>query len=120
MAANNGWSSRRPMKGGNFTEADRMLEEENDRQIAGLAGKVSQLKSLTVDIEGEARNHNHYLDDMQGDFEGTTTLLGGSNKRLKSMVSSASQNPRFMCYLILFIVVIFFIAYYMVGRAIAT
>lgn len=42
----NVWSG--PMTGANYTETDRMLEEENNRQIAGLAGKISQLKSVMI------------------------------------------------------------------------
>ena len=38
------------MSGANYTETDRMLEEENNRQIAGLAGKISQLKSVTINL----------------------------------------------------------------------
>ena len=49
-------------------------------------------------------------------MEGTTSLLGGSVKRLSYMVSSGGSNRKLMCYLIAFIVGAFFIGYYILTR----
>lgn len=49
---------------------------------------------------------------MGDDFEHTGGLLGSSMKRLKSM-TNAGHN-RWMLYMILFIIVVFFVLYYII------
>ncbi|XP_065072111.1 BET1-like protein [Rhopilema esculentum] len=110
MASRNGSSGR----GGHTS--DSMMEQENNRLASGLSSKISTLKNIALDIENEAKYQNSYLDGMGDDMETTSSLLGGSVKRLSHMISSGSSNRRLMCYLILIIVGAFFAGYYVLTR----
>ncbi|XP_065901903.1 BET1 homolog [Dysidea avara] len=104
-------SSSGGMSGGHsFTH--EMIENENDHLVNALSGKVAALKSLSIDIGDEVRSQNTILRDMDSDFDNTGGLLGSSMKRVKNM-AKAGHN-RWMCYMILFIVLVFFIVYYIV------
>ncbi|XP_072045476.1 BET1-like protein [Amphiura filiformis] len=107
----NGWGN-----GGGAAGTEDMLESENNRLSQGLAAKVSTLKSLAMDIDEETKNQNVYLDGMGDDFQGTEGLLGGTVRRFDTMLGTGRQNRKLMCYLILFIVLIFILAYFLVGR----
>ncbi|CAH1270917.1 BET1 [Branchiostoma lanceolatum] len=91
---------------------DEMLEQENQSAAEQLAGKVSTLKSLALDIEDETRAQNQYLGGMGGDMESVTALLGGSSKRFKDMLSQGKTNRKVMLYLAILLVVIFIIVYF--------
>ena len=67
---------------------------------------------LSIDIGDEVRHQNKDLEGMGDDFEHTGGLLGSSMKRLKSM-TNAGHN-RWMLYMILFIIVVFFVLYYII------
>ena len=58
------------------------------------------------------RTQNKDLQGMGEDFDSAGGLLGSSMKRLKSM-ANAGHN-RWMLYMILFIVVVFFVFYYLI------
>ena len=66
----------------------------------------------SIDIGDEVRHQNKELGVMGEDFETAGGLLGSSMKRLKAM-GSAGHN-RWMLYMILFIVVVFFVLYYII------
>ena len=57
------------------------MEQENDAQIGNLAGKVSQLRELSIQIGGHVREDNRLLSDLDGSFDSTGGLLGGTMKR---------------------------------------
>eukprot|EP00045_Choanoeca_perplexa_P022744 m.10720 g.10720 ORF g.10720 m.10720 type:complete len:108 (+) comp9668_c0_seq1:88-411(+) len=95
---------------GNLTN-ESMLEQENDRQVDSLRGKVSMLKELTIDIGEEVRSQNAMLGDMDGSFDDTDSLLGISMKKVTRLASSG--NGRLMCYLIGFAVTVFLMIWYL-------
>jgi blocked-early-in-transport protein 1 len=92
-----------------------MLDRQNQMMTENLAMKVSRLRDLAVDIETETKDSNRYLSSMDGDFEGTTSLLSGSLKRINFMVNSGKNNRRLMCYLILGLVLVFFALFYLIS-----
>lgn len=113
------WERGNRRNGGSWGGAagtEDMLEAENNRLQDGLAGKVSQIKMLAMDIDNEAKEQNRYLDGMGGDFESNVGLLGGTIKRFDTMLSSGRGNRRLMCYLIGIVVIIFFFAYFLIER----
>ena len=87
------------------------FERQNDMQIHHLSQKVNQLKSLSIDIEGEVRDQNSLLDGMSGQFAGTQGLLGATADRLSGIFRGGGS--KHMCYLILFCMLVFFILYYL-------
>ena len=60
---------------------DHYMEQENDAQIGNLAGKVTQLRELSIQIGSHVREDNRMLGDLDGSFDTTGGLLGGTMKR---------------------------------------
>jgi|TARA_B100000524_G_C23581911_1_gene345700 blocked-early-in-transport protein 1 len=81
------------------------MENENDAHIGLLAGKVSQLKQLSIDIGSHVRDDNRMLNDLDGNFDSASSLLNGTMKRLGSLVGS--KDSRHMLILALFVVFVF-------------
>ncbi|XP_064384261.1 BET1 homolog [Halichondria panicea] len=95
--------------GASHVQTHEMVESQNDQMVTQMADKVRQLKSISIDIGDEMRKQNSYLGGMGEEFDSAGGLLGGSMKRLKGL-ANAGHN-RWMCYIILFIVGVFFICY---------
>lgn len=89
-----------------------IIEQENDQLLNNLQGKVSALKSLTIDIGNEVKDQNKYLNGMDNDFDFGEGLLGSTMKRLQVM--AAKSNKRFTLYLVLFSFGVFLLIYYVV------
>ncbi|XP_063294742.1 BET1-like protein [Pelobates fuscus] len=96
---------------------DDMLDEENKRLTENLSTKVTRLKSLALDIDREADDHNKYLDGMDSDFMSVTGLLSGTVKRFTGMTRSGRDNRKILCYISVGLVGLFFLLYYLVSRA---
>ncbi|XP_028393932.1 BET1-like protein [Dendronephthya gigantea] len=97
--------------GSRKSEEENLLAE-NDRMLDSLAGKVSRLKAIAVDIKQDADNQNQYLDGMDDQFSGAGGLLKGSAQRLQKVISHAGSDRKCMCYMILGLVTAFFVLYY--------
>ncbi|OQV17666.1 putative BET1-like protein [Hypsibius exemplaris] len=71
---------------GNSAARNRtMLEEENERMKNHLGQKISQLKSLTIDIGNEVRSQNRLIGEMDTDFDTSSGFLGGAMARLQKI-----------------------------------
>ncbi|XP_043194007.1 BET1 homolog [Amphibalanus amphitrite] len=90
-----------PLRGG------AAVEEENDLLESELKGKVSALKSLTIDIGHEVRYQNKMLNEMDDEFDSTGGLLGNSMKRVMRMARSGHN--RYLFYLFLFSLFVFLV-----------
>ncbi|XP_065539424.1 BET1-like protein [Lathamus discolor] len=93
------------------------LDAENTRMAEGLAGKVSRLKALALDIDKDAEEQNRYLDGMDSDLLSVTGLLTGSVKRFSSMARSGRENRRLLCSVSAGLILVFVILYYLVAKA---
>jgi len=51
-----------------------------------------------------------------GEFESSEGLLTGSMKRINHMVSSGKGNRKIMCYIIIGLILLFFLAYYLITK----
>ena len=68
---------------------DHMLQE-NDDQLAALGGKVSALRALSYDIEGEVRSQNELLEDMaRGPREPGPAAAGARDPHRRTVPSAA-------------------------------
>merc|ERR1712087_875707 len=90
---------------------DTYMEEQNDAHIGLLAGKVSQLKQLSIDIQGEIRTDLKQLDGIDSTFDSAGSALKGTMMRLGRMVNS--KDGCHMLYLALFVVAVFLFIYRM-------
>ena len=90
------------------------MEQENDAHIGLLAGKVSQLKQLSIDIQGEIKSDIRQLDGLDSTFDSAGNALKGTMSCLSKMVSS--KDGCHMFYLAIFTVFVFLIIYKMSSR----
>eukprot|EP00160_Parvularia_atlantis_P001677 Unigene11359_Nuclearia_a/m.34673 Unigene11359_Nuclearia_a/g.34673 ORF Unigene11359_Nuclearia_a/g.34673 Unigene11359_Nuclearia_a/m.34673 type:complete len:128 (-) Unigene11359_Nuclearia_a:11-394(-) len=89
------------------------LERQNDDHVSELGAKISALRSLTIDIGHEVRESNKLLDSMDGDFSRTGGVLGQTMARLKAF--SETRHGMQMTYLVVFVVFVFFVAYFVIS-----
>ncbi|KAK8742564.1 hypothetical protein OTU49_001956, partial [Cherax quadricarinatus] len=98
---------------------ERELDSRNQQRSHALAGKVSSLRSLALDIENEAYEHNRLLDGISNDFSSGEGLLSGSMNRVKNLLTTGRQNRKAMCYMAGFVVVFLLILFYLLSRVLS-
>ena len=81
-----GHSSQEPAYRGH-----EQLEEDNALREDELKGKIGALKSLTIDIGGEIREHNRILAETDGQFDSVYATLGHSVQRVLGLAKSGSR-----------------------------
>ncbi|KAK3726973.1 hypothetical protein QZH41_014721, partial [Actinostola sp. cb2023] len=95
--------------------SDQILEEdENERLQHNLSNKVHALKSLSIDIGHEVRTQNQLLNEMDNDFDSGGSLLSATMGRLQALTKKGHY--KIMCYLMLFCLFVFFVAWFIVRR----
>ncbi|CEM03578.1 unnamed protein product [Vitrella brassicaformis CCMP3155] len=95
--------------------SEAMMEQENDRYIEDLEGKVSTLKELGHAIKDQVRESNTILDGLSGSFDKVGAMMGTTMKKLGEMVKSKSG--RHMWYMAGFVVFMFFLMWMLYGRS---
>lgn len=85
------------------------MESENDAALGLLGNKVSELRELSIAIGKHVKDDNALLDDLDGKFDSTGSILSGTMKRLGNLTHS--KDGRHMLYLAAFVVVVFFLVY---------
>jgi blocked-early-in-transport protein 1 len=83
------------------------LEDENSQAETELRSKVSALKSLSIDIGTEVREHNRLLKDVDDEFDSTFGHLQNNIQKVLKLVKSG--NRYHMVYLFLFCLFVFFV-----------
>lgn len=66
------------------------LERQNNDSLSALSAKVSQLRSVTVDIYDNARDQG-VIDSTSETFSSMTTSIKGSSKRLVTMAQQGNK-----------------------------
>ncbi|KAG7168216.1 BET1-like 2, partial [Homarus americanus] len=95
------------------------LDNRNQQRSYALAGKVSALHSLALDIENETYEHNRLLDGISNDFSSGEGLLSGSLNRVKNLLTTGRQNRKAMCYMAGFVILFILFLWYVVSRLIS-
>ena len=88
------------------------LEEENDKAESELRSKVSALKSLSIDIGVEVREHNKLLKEVDDEFDSTFGQLQHNIQRVLKLVKSGSRYP--MLFFFLFCLFVFFVIWFLI------
>ena len=94
---------------GNAYDASSYMEDENDALVNGLAGKVSQLRELSIQIGSHVKEDNRLLSDLDSGFDKTGGMLGGTMRRIGAMADS--KGSRHMLYLALFVIFVLLLVY---------
>jgi len=70
----------------------RAAEQENDRGIEELSGRVAALRGITVGIHSEAEAHNRLLDGIDSSMDtGRGALAGTLGRFTKAMEDSKNR-----------------------------
>lgn len=85
------------------------IESENDRMTEDLKGKISVLKSLSIDIGNEVKYQDKLLTGLDNEFERSGGFLGKTMNRVIKL--SRGQHNYYVCYLLLFSIMVLFILY---------
>eukprot|EP00096_Caligus_rogercresseyi_P011340 TRINITY_DN4432_c0_g1_i1.p1 TRINITY_DN4432_c0_g1~~TRINITY_DN4432_c0_g1_i1.p1 ORF type:complete len:107 (-),score=16.76 TRINITY_DN4432_c0_g1_i1:89-409(-) len=75
-----------------------ILDAQNREYTDRLASKASYLKSVALDLDSEAKDHHRLLNDLDGDFDGAGSLLGGTLNRVNLLLSSNRGSRRVLMY----------------------
>jgi len=90
------------------------MEQQNDQQIEILDVKVEELRGLTDNLRRHFQDEKAILADLDDGMGSNKTFLSGSAKRLSAMI--AGGGSRHMCYLIYFMLIVFFFIYRMISN----
>mmetsp|Transcript_23596 Transcript_23596/g.23792 ORF Transcript_23596/g.23792 Transcript_23596/m.23792 type:complete len:129 (+) Transcript_23596:77-463(+) len=108
---NNPWGNRDQRA----QETNRtLLEQENNDRWNALGDQVNLLKSLTIDINQEVKSQNSLLDGMGTNFTSAGELFSKTIGKMGVMLNSASS--KHMYYLVGFVVFVFLLLYFMMGK----
>merc|ERR1712150_150246 len=95
---------------------EEAMDSQNRDYQERLSQKTAFLKSLAVAIETEAKDHHRLLDGVGDDFDGSSGLLGNSLGRVNKMLGGGKTNRQITLYVVVFVVFIFVLLYYIIGR----
>ena len=70
------------------------LEHENDAQISALAGKVTQLRELSINIGTHVRDDNKMLNDLDGGFDSAGSMLKGAHRHDAAVCSHPMRTQK--------------------------
>lgn len=97
---------------GPYAPSHDYLEEQNNDREEELKGKVSALKSLSIDIGAEVREHNRLLKDVDDDFDSTSGLLGKSISKVLQLAKSSHRY--YFLYLFFFCIFVFLVLWFVI------
>ncbi|XP_013785710.1 BET1-like protein [Limulus polyphemus] len=103
-------------RNGNGRISEELLEAQNRQMTENLSLKISHLKNISLDIEGETKEHNRLLNGLGLDFENSQGILSSSFNRVSKMIGAGSGNRRVMCYISLGLVGLFIVGYYIIAN----
>lgn len=93
-------------------ERTNAIEEQNEELTEALGDKVHMLKSLTIDLGHEVKEHNKFLSGLEEDFERSGGFLSKTINRVVRL-GKGSHNY-YILYLLFFSFLIFFIIWILV------
>lgn len=86
------------------------VEEQNSLREDELKGKIGALKSLTIDIGNEVREHNRLLRDVDDGFDSASGLLTKSMGKIGDLLKSG--NKHHLVYLFAFCLFVFLVLWW--------
>ena len=72
-----------------------------------LADKCAELKEVASHMNMQINNSRDYLSKMGDDMSSSQSMLSSTMGHITRMLNSGSGGVKHMCYLVLFIVIIF-------------
>mmetsp|Transcript_24288 Transcript_24288/g.75909 ORF Transcript_24288/g.75909 Transcript_24288/m.75909 type:complete len:128 (+) Transcript_24288:24-407(+) len=112
--SNNAWFGGSAREKARTTEQD-LMERQNDEHLDALSEQVAMLKNLTMEIDGEVKEQNTFLDQMGLGFAGAGEALSGTMQALDAM--SKRAGGKFALFITLTIVGVFLLVWSVAKRA---
>ncbi|KAL6049042.1 BET1-like protein [Balamuthia mandrillaris] len=94
-------------------QTDQLLEEDNDRYLTNMVSKIGFVKELAQGIQGDIRESNSLLEQMESGIQSTGVMLKGTATRLTEMTKTATTKQ--MLAFIGVVVIIFFCLWYLLN-----
>jgi len=92
---------------------ESLFEQQNTDLTDQLHEKVTRLKALTINIGSEIKDSNKYLDtEFSGTMDQITANMKSTMTKLSHMIQTGGS--KHMCYLILFMLLIFLSIWYLI------
>jgi len=96
-----------PGSGASGVQGHEYLEEENTEREEEMRKKIGALKSLTIDIGAEVKEHNRLLRETDDLFDSVQGGLSNAMNKVRGLLSSG--NRYHMLYLFAFCLFVFFV-----------
>jgi len=80
-----------------------LIEEQNEKALEALEGKVTQIREVSLEITKETRHSTEVVDSLSGAFDSASKMLARTRSSLKEVAKQSSGYP-FFCT-VLFVVV---------------
>ena len=101
---------------GRINETSRNIyEDENNQRLGELGSQVSVMRQLALNIGQEVQHHNDLLNGMSNTFGQTDDLMGGSLKKIQTMLNKTSSSN--MCIFTIFVVFVFIVIWFVISRS---
>lgn len=83
------------------TSADRVYEQQNDSALDALYGKISSLRSVTVDIHDDSeRQRAGLLQNTSDSFDNFSSSLSRTSNHFSRTVANGARHHRLTLYII--------------------
>ena len=86
------------------------LEDQNEQMESDMKDKVSQLKSLSINIGMELKDQRTLLDDMDDGFNSTSSIITNTIGKVGKLLKSHSNYH--IHYLLLFCLFVFLVLWF--------
>lgn len=96
--------------GGSGLLGHESLEDRNQELEGELKGKISALKSLSIDIGMEVREQNRLLKDLDDGFDSTHSIFSNTIGKIAKLAKS--HQKYFIYYLLLFCIFVFLVLWF--------
>lgn len=89
-------------------EMENSMRAENDSMIEQVSSKVRNIKKYAIEIGNKIKLSNAQMDEMDKKYNQSNSLM---SKAMKQLTEVFNSNTNYWCYLMIFIIVLFFFLY---------
>jgi hypothetical protein len=89
-------------------EMENSMRNENDSMIEQVSSKVRNIKKYAIEIGNKIKLSNAQMDEMDKKYNQSNNLMTKTMQKLNEVFNN---NTNYWCYLMIFIIVLFFFLY---------
>ncbi|XP_055340276.1 BET1-like protein [Paramacrobiotus metropolitanus] len=99
--------------------AEDYLSRDNQMRSDALSSRVSLLKSLAIDIEGETKDQNVFLDETEKEMVAAGNYLQRGRKRVGQILAAGKRDRRTLLYVAVGVALFLYTTYALLRRVAA-